>query len=370
VRLPTKEADVSTSNQHADAPNVHPYNAGSAFFDFRYRGGSNAVATATPHDLPMLRRAGFATPSFLVGTRIATRNGAIPVERIEPGMAVRSLNGTYVVVKWIGRREIYCARHPTPHDVWPVRVKRGAFADGVPQADLCLSPDHAVLIDGVRIPVVLLVNGRTIVQEPRNIVAYWHIELDGDDSIFAEGLVCETYPSKSRPVPHRDVARRLREGAELMAARSWLLARAVAQGNAQTDDPGLRAVVGGHVLLPRVIGRTHRFRLPEAARCVRLVSRSVVPAELREHSREARRLGVAVAHLRYGSVPIGLTDWRLGGGWHARERGPGGAWRWTDGNAGIVLRGGEVLEVEVTMTERYWCADYLAAPTQTVRSAA
>ena len=54
----------------------------------------------------------------------------------------------------------------------------------------CFSPDHAVFIDGVLIPVRYLINGRTIVQEPADEVTYYHVELPRHDVIFAEGLPC------------------------------------------------------------------------------------------------------------------------------------------------------------------------------------
>ncbi len=45
--------------------------------------------------------------------------------------------------------------------VLPVRVCAGAFADGVPQADLRLSPDYAMYLEGVSVlvPIRYLING-------------------------------------------------------------------------------------------------------------------------------------------------------------------------------------------------------------------
>jgi hypothetical protein len=77
--------------------------------------------------------------------------------------------------------------------VWPVRVAAGAFGEKIPHRDLWLSPDHAVYVDGVLIPIRLLVNGETIKQEERNEVTYWHVELEQHDVILAEGLPCESY---------------------------------------------------------------------------------------------------------------------------------------------------------------------------------
>jgi hypothetical protein len=72
-------------------------------------------------------------------------------------------------------------------------VSVGAFAPGCPDRDLYLSPDHAVLVDGVLIPVCYLVNGTMIVQEPRDSVTYWHVELSEHAVICAEGVAAESY---------------------------------------------------------------------------------------------------------------------------------------------------------------------------------
>jgi hypothetical protein len=96
-------------------------------------------------------------------------------------------------VTWLGHRHVDCRRHPCPADVWPVRVRPGAFGPGRPHRDLLLSPDHAVFHAGVLIPVRHLVDGRAIAQMPRAAVTYWHVELDCHDVILAEGLPCESY---------------------------------------------------------------------------------------------------------------------------------------------------------------------------------
>jgi hypothetical protein len=58
---------------------------------------------------------------------------------------------------------------------------------------LRLSPDHAVFQAGVLIPVRVLVNGRSVVQEAAGDITYWHVELDQHDIILAEGLPVESF---------------------------------------------------------------------------------------------------------------------------------------------------------------------------------
>jgi hypothetical protein len=135
-------------------------------------------------------------PCFRAGTSIATMRGEIAVERLRPGdrviTALGAQRGTRPV-RWLGHRAVSCRAHPRPAEVWPVRVAAHAFGPGLPFRDLFLSPDHAVFVDGVLIPIRYLVNGGTIAQLPVDTVAYWHIELDRHDVLLAEGLACESY---------------------------------------------------------------------------------------------------------------------------------------------------------------------------------
>lgn len=130
---------------------------------------------------------------FLTGTRIATVAGEVPVEELAIGKSLRARGAGLAPIKWIGHRHVDCRRHPDPRKVWPVRVRAGAFGEGMPCGDLLLSPDHAVFVDDVLIPIQYLINGSTIAQEPRDEVTYYHVELAQHDVLLAEGLPCETY---------------------------------------------------------------------------------------------------------------------------------------------------------------------------------
>jgi hypothetical protein len=74
-----------------------------------------------------------------------------------------------------------------------VRVAAGAFGENVPVRDLYLSPDHAVFVNDVLVPVKLLVNGTSIARVKRDHVRYFHVELQRHDMILAEGLAVESY---------------------------------------------------------------------------------------------------------------------------------------------------------------------------------
>jgi Hint domain len=147
-------------------------------------GGDTAV---TPNHIQ------YPMPCFAAGTRIATSRGEVAVETLSPGETVNLASGGTAPVVWIGRRRVDCRSHPKPNHVWPVRIRRGAFAPGLPHHDLFLSPDHAVFTQGVLIPVKYLVNGDTIRQVTRRTVVYFHLELPAHDVVLAGGLPVESY---------------------------------------------------------------------------------------------------------------------------------------------------------------------------------
>ena len=131
---------------------------------------------------------------FRAGTRIRTPDGDVAVEDLRVGGAVCTLlDGPARRIAWIGHRTVDCRRHPRPEKVLPIRVSAGAFGPGLPARPLYLSPDHAVYVGDVLIPVGLLTNGRSIAQVPVDEVTYYHIELPEHDVVLAEGLPAESF---------------------------------------------------------------------------------------------------------------------------------------------------------------------------------
>jgi hypothetical protein len=257
--------------------------------------------------------------------------------------------------------------------VWPIRVSAHAFGPDAPHRDLYLSPDHAVFLNDVLIPIRYLVNDATIAQVETESLTYFHVELECHAVIFADGLACESYLDtgnraafsnsgvilQMHPDFARDVwatgacARLVLDGAELQAARRYLLGRAEILDHSFTPDADLRVVVDGCAIAPMRDGTRYRFQLPASANAIRLVSRSAVPAHLADAGSDHRRLGVAVARIALDGRAVDLSDVMLSQGWHSIEE-TGAAWRWTDGDAHLDIAEGAVLEIDVAITERYW----------------
>jgi hypothetical protein len=130
---------------------------------------------------------------LLAGTLIATPNGERRVEDLSRGDLVLTATGEPVAIRWIGRQSAV-AMFAGPEAV-PVLIRAGALADGIPASDLCVSPDHAIFVDGVLANARALVNGMSIVPmpQPPDLIEYYHLELDRHRLITANGTLVESF---------------------------------------------------------------------------------------------------------------------------------------------------------------------------------
>jgi autotransporter passenger strand-loop-strand repeat protein len=166
--------------------------AGGTVYDLDFAGtapGGLVLSAGVAGDLSLQEN----PPCFAAGTRIMTPHGDIAVERLRAGDTVITESGADAEIIWLGRRRLDLARHLAPAQVRPVRITADAFAEGVPVRDLDVSPDHALLIDGVLIPAKALINGRNVRQIEVPMVTYYHVELGQHAVIFAENCAVESY---------------------------------------------------------------------------------------------------------------------------------------------------------------------------------
>ncbi len=338
-------------------------------------GGGGDIVIDPPGGVPPLVVLADNSPPacFLAGTRLATATGWVAVERLRPGMRLRTASGALAPIVWIGQRRIECRRHPRPEWVQPVRVRAGAFAPGVPARDLRLSPDHAIALtlpgsrdrprDRLLVPVKCLLNGATIVQEDAARAWYFHVELPRHDVILAEGLAVESYldtgnradfanggvlttlyPDFTPLTGWENACAPLCLGGEAVTRmRRRLYARAEMLGWRREADADLHLRRGSATLRPAVArGPLHRFLLPPSAgsdgiETIEIRSRSGVPVEPEPAWLDYRRLGVRVGAILLDGRALALDGPACGAGFHAEERDAARAWRWTDGAAHLTL---------------------------------
>ncbi len=314
---------------------------------------------------------------FHAGTAIATPAGEVAVERLAAGQRVLTAAGEVREIVWIGQRRIDVRRHPEPARACPVRVEAHAFAPGAPRRTLLLSPDHAVFVDGVLIPIRYLINGASITQEPRDRVQYFHIELAVHDVLLAEGLACESYldtgnradfddapamtlhPDFSTARWNTDACAALHlDGPVVAAVRARLCARLPDLGYAPSEAPDLSLRAGPRILRPaRQRGRMWQFLLPAGSGPVRLDSACGIATSFDHGSADLRWQGVAIGGIVLDGRAIPLDDPMLGAGFLEIERNGGAAWRATTGAAHLALPPAgttRTLELLLHRTMRRW----------------
>ena len=308
------------------------------------------------------------TACYAEGTRLATPEGARPIETLRPGEEVHTADGGIGRVVWTGRRRLNPSVHPRPWDVSPIRVRHGAFGPGLPARDLVLSPDHAVFVEGVLIPIRYLCNGATVVQEEWEEVTYWHVELERHDVVLAEGLPAETYlDTGNRAAFEHSVAAPLLPPEFARAAwEAHGYAKLVTSGEAVALVRATLAVQAE--ALGYRLGADAALRVVEEQGVVRLLSRRFVPAEVLPGSDDHRPLGVAVTAIRIDGREAPLDDPRLGAGWYPPEDGL----RWTAGEATVA--GSSVTVETQDFGTVYWeggdqTARYLRITASSARSA-
>lgn len=156
---------------------------------------------------------------FLAGTRIRTPRGDVAIEALRIGDLVTTLDGAPEPIRFIGRQS-YATRFADPMTTWPVLFQAGALGEGVPAAELMVSPAHAMHLDGVLVAALALVNGTTIRQvEPRgDAFTYFNLEFDRHALVLAEGAAAESFAdnvSRTRFHNHAEFAALYPEGREV-----------------------------------------------------------------------------------------------------------------------------------------------------------
>jgi hypothetical protein len=296
-------------------------------------------------------------PCFARGTRLLTPAGYAPVEALRPGDPLVTLAGDIKPARWIGSRALDLAAHVRPDAVRPVRILPGALGPGVPARHVRLSPDHALLLRGLLVPVKLLVNGATILRE-RNCqaVTYYHVELDRHDILLAEKLPVESYLDtgnramfetaagvahkspvfgRGRQWDSRAFADLCLGGTILAEIRRGLRARAFDMGFRPRTLTDVSLWAGGRKFL-RAAGTASRpiFKLGVGHPGeITIRSPVFVPAEMTcgdGDDEDNRLLGIALKKIRFGLNTV-LPARIARAGFHPRAARD--AADWTDGNA-------------------------------------
>lgn len=175
-------------------------------------------------------------PCFAAGTLIETEQGMTPIEKIEVGDMVFTLDNGYQSVRWRGTRGV-----PALDKRAPIRFAPGAIGNA---KELLVSPQHKILVSGWRaelffgedevlVAAAHLVNADTIHRAPRRFIEYHHLMFDAHEIVLADGVPSESFYPGDYILQDDD----LRDEVEALfpemigqAGSDWSMARTVLKG--------------------------------------------------------------------------------------------------------------------------------------------
>jgi hypothetical protein len=112
-------------------------------------------------------------------------------------------------------------------DADPICIAALAIDGEAPYRDLYLSPEHSLLIDGALIPAKYLINGSSIATVTVPLIEYWHIEFEGHEVMFAEGLAVESYLDEAAKMTPAAPILRYRGGRQELAGAARRMLSAI-----------------------------------------------------------------------------------------------------------------------------------------------
>jgi len=143
---------------------------------------------------------------FVAGTRIDAAGGAVPVEKLRPGMLVATRDHGYRPLRWVGINPMgNRALLDNPH-LRPVHVSADAFGAGLPGRDMMIAPNTRLPV-AAEAPQFLarnreemraikhFINHRSVQQVDAVGVSYVHIAFEGHQVVAANGIWVECFDS-------------------------------------------------------------------------------------------------------------------------------------------------------------------------------
>ncbi|MBL4811089.1 MAG: Hint domain-containing protein, partial [Rhodobacteraceae bacterium] len=85
-------------------------------------------------------------PCFTPGTMIATPRGERRVEELREGDRIITRDNGIQEIRWVGRKDITGRELNTSAHLKPVLIRAGSLGNGLPEADLLVSPNHRMLV--------------------------------------------------------------------------------------------------------------------------------------------------------------------------------------------------------------------------------
>lgn len=142
---------------------------------------------------------------FTPGAMITTPRGQVAVEDLEVGDLVITADNGLQAIRWIGKKRMTGARLQAFPELRPVRIRKDAFGEGLPERDMWVSPQHRMLVKSERtmldygenevlVPAKGLLNDMSVtIDYGLRETEYVHILFDKHEVIFANGTPTESF---------------------------------------------------------------------------------------------------------------------------------------------------------------------------------
>ncbi len=143
------------------------------------------------------------TICFADGTIIDTELGPRPIESLQIGDKVRTVDNGLRPVRWIGKRKLSENDLLQNPNLYPIKIRAGTFQNGLPWSDLIVSPQHRIRLRDWRAEMLygngdVLVPAKAFVGQPGVDVfdtwtgTYFHLLFDQHEMIWSNGLPTES----------------------------------------------------------------------------------------------------------------------------------------------------------------------------------
>ncbi|KIC48989.1 Hint domain-containing protein [Tateyamaria sp. ANG-S1] len=141
---------------------------------------------------------------FTPGTRIATPQGEVPVERLQAGDRVFTRDNGAQTLRWVGRRDLSPDEMRGNDSFQPVLIRMGALGKGLPERDMLVSPQHRMLVNSdlaevmfeereVLIAAKHLTGLDGVDQVRTGAISYLHLMFDQHEVVLADGAWSESF---------------------------------------------------------------------------------------------------------------------------------------------------------------------------------
>lgn len=141
---------------------------------------------------------------FAAGTLIESEGGPVPVETLQAGDRVATLDNGFQPVRWIESSDQSLPKLRNNPKLWPVRIRAGALGPDCPRRDLFVSQQHRILVGGAQVEMLfgtdeVLASAKSLchlsgieICAPTDSLTYVHLLLDRHEILEAEGAPAES----------------------------------------------------------------------------------------------------------------------------------------------------------------------------------